>query len=118
MAGIVFYRTDQRDEVVEFYRNRLAFKEWLRQDAGCRILRRDNLLLGFCAGKSTDTGGIVTIVVENRDAVDELHRNLADVARGPPERNDDFDIYQFFAGDPDGRTVEIQTFLHSMPPVP
>jgi catechol 2,3-dioxygenase-like lactoylglutathione lyase family enzyme len=118
MTGIVFYRTDRRDRIVDFYSSRLGFEEWLRQDAGCRILRRDNLLLGFCAAGSADTDGIVTVVVDDRDAVDELHGDLGDVARGPPERNDDFDIYQFFVDDPDGRTVEIQTFLHQTPPAP
>jgi catechol 2,3-dioxygenase-like lactoylglutathione lyase family enzyme len=118
VTGIVFYRTDRRDRIVDFYRSRLGFEEWLRQDAGCRILRRDNLLLGFCAGGSVDTDGIVTVVVEDRDAVDELYGDLAGVARGPPERNDDFEIYQFFAEDPDGRTVEVQTFLHPTPAVP
>jgi hypothetical protein len=118
VTGIVFYRTDRRDRVVEFYRTRLGFEEWLRQDAGCRILRRDNLLLGFCDAESPDTDGIVTIVVDDREAVDDLHGDLSDVARGPPERNDDFRIYQFFADDPDGRTVEVQTFLHPTPPVP
>jgi hypothetical protein len=43
---------------------------------------------------------------------------LRDVARGPPAHNDDFEIYQFFLDDPDGRTVEIQTFLHDVPPGP
>lgn len=118
MTGIVFYRTDRQDRVVEFYRGRLGFEEWLHQNAGCRILRRDNLLLGFCAGENTEAGGIVTVVVEDRAAVDDLYGELEDVARGPPERNDEFDIYQFFADDPDGRTVEVQSFLHPTPPEP
>ena len=117
MAGIVFYRTDRRDRVVEFYLSRLGFEEWLTQDAGCRILRRENLLVGFCDAEVAETEGIVTLVVDDRDAVDELYDDLGDVARGPPETNDDFGIYQFFAEDPDGRTVEVQTFLHPIPPV-
>jgi hypothetical protein len=117
MTGIVFYRTDQRTRVVEFYRNRLGFEGWLKQDAGCRILRRDNLLLGFCSAENPDTDGIVTVVVDDRDAVDELYESLEDVARAPPRKNDEFRIYQFFADDPDSRTVEIQTFLHPTPPI-
>jgi len=113
----VFFRTDQRDRIVEFYRTRLGFAEWLEQDAGCTILRRDNLLLGFCDGERAETDGIVTVVLENEDAVDNAYDDLADVARGPPERNQNFGIYQFFAEDPDGRTVEVQAFLHSTPPV-
>ena len=58
------------------------------------------------------------MVVDDRDAVDGLYDGLEDVSRGPPEENDDLRIYQFFPDDPDGRTVEIQTFLHPTPPAP
>jgi catechol 2,3-dioxygenase-like lactoylglutathione lyase family enzyme len=118
MTGIVFFRTDSRPEVLAFYVDRLGFEEWLEQDAGCTILRHENLLLGFCDGDAPETDGIVTVVLEDRGAVDETYDELADVARGPPEVNPDFDVYQFFAEDPDGRTVEIQAFLHPTPPAP
>jgi hypothetical protein len=118
MTGIVFYRTDQRTRVVTFSRSRLGFEGWLTQDAGYRILRRDNLLREFCSPRSPDTDGIVTVVVGDRDAVDERYDDLEDVSRGPPEENDEFRIYQFFADDPDGRTVEIQTVLHPTPSAP
>jgi len=111
MPGIVFFRTASRERVVEFYTARLGFGIWLEQEAGCTILRRDNLLLGFCDGEESETEGIVTVVVEDEAAVDGLYDDLADVAREPPARNEAFDIYQFFADDPDGRTVECQTFL-------
>jgi len=117
MSGIVFFRSEDRESVVAFYEQRLGFEEWLEQDAGCTILRRENLLVGFCAGERAESAGIVTVVVENRRAVDSLYEELSDVAEHPPEENDDFDIYQFFATDPDGRTVEVQTFLHETPDV-
>jgi len=79
--------------------------------------RLDDLLSGFRDGADAGTDGIVTVVVEDRAAVDDCYEDLRDVARGPPAINDDFDIYQFFADDPDGRTVEVQTFLHPTPPV-
>lgn len=117
MPGIVFFRTEKRAAVVDFYTERLGFQQWLEQEAGCTILERDNLLVGFCDGDSSETEGIVTVVVEDRDAVDALFEALEDVAREQPHENEAFDIYQFFATDPDGRTVEIQTFLHPTPPV-
>jgi catechol 2,3-dioxygenase-like lactoylglutathione lyase family enzyme len=117
MTGIVFFRSENRIATVDFYTERLGFEEWLEQDGGCTILKRDNLLLGFCDGDTTETEGIITVVVDDRDAVDTLFENLQDRAQDEPHENEAFDIYQFFATDPDGRTVEIQTFLHSTPPV-
>jgi hypothetical protein len=118
MSGIVFFRTERRAEVTAFYEERLDFDRWLEQDGGCSILQHGNLLVGFCDAAVTDTEGIVTVVLEDEAAVDDMHRALSDVARGPPEANDDFDIYQFFADDPDGRTLEVQTFRHPTPPIP
>jgi hypothetical protein len=118
MTGIVFYRTTDRARVVEFYRDCLGFEEWLVQEGGCTILRRDNLLVGFCDGDETEDDGIVTVVVEDRAAVDRIYEELSEIAGDPPEENETFDIYQFFASDPDGRTVEVQTFLHPTPDDP
>ena len=118
MSGIVFFRTAARERVVEFYRDRLGFEVWLEQDAGCTILRHDDLKLGFCEASSeedVDTDGIVTLYYETCAEVDERHEALADVATGDPRENGDYDIYQFFAADPEGRTLEVQTFLHDLP---
>jgi len=118
VSGIVFFRTAARDRVVAFYRERLGFEAWLEQDGGCTILRHDDLKLGFCDAASADdvdTDGIVTVYYDTREAVDEKHADLADVATGEPRENDDYDIYQFFAEDPEGRTLEVQTFLHDLP---
>ena len=118
MTGIVFFRTSQREEIVDFYTGDLGFGEWLEQEGGCTILQRENLLVGFCDADESETEGIVTVVVEDRAAVDDLYDRLEARAQGPPERNDEFDIYQFFLDDPDGRSVEIQTFLHTTPSSP
>lgn len=118
MTGIVFFRTEQRDRLVEFYCDRLGLTEWLDQPGGCTILQFETLLVGFCEAATTETDGIVTLVVDDRDAVDDRYAALRDVADDPPRRNDDFDIYQFFLRDPDGRTVEVQTFCHDRPAGP
>jgi hypothetical protein len=118
MRGLVFFRTARRDRLVEFYRGRLGADEWLDQPAGCTILRFGTLLVGFCDAATAETEGTITLAVENRAAVDDRYAALRDLARGPPERNDDFGIYQFFLDDPEGRTVEIQAFLGDVPSVP
>jgi hypothetical protein len=117
MSGILFFRTEHRSDVTSFYTDRLDFDVWLQQEGGCTILQYDNLLVGFCDGTETETEGILTVVLEDKAAVDDVYRDLSDVARSEPEESDDFDIYHFFADDPDGRTVEIQTFLHRTPAI-
>ncbi len=114
MDGIVFFRTEREARVVEFYRERLGASVWLDQD-GCTILRRGGFKFGFCERGTTEDCGIVTFYVEDCEAVDAVYADLADRARGPPETNEQYDVYQFFAEDPDGRTVEVQTFLHPLP---
>ncbi len=44
--------------------------------------------------------------------MDKVYSRLADVAEGEPEsRVPDYNIYQFFGKDPEGRTLEFQCFL-------
>jgi len=129
MAGIVFYQTDDLDEVTEFYRNRVGMGVWLDQST-CRILRHGNMLLGFCsrsAGPSrdgasdspglnrsgcADTNGVITFFFPRRDEVDRAYRELTDVAISEPKHNDKIGIYHFYAKDPEGRDLEFQCFEH------
>lgn len=114
VSGIVFFSTERQDAVVEFYRERIGAEVWLEQP-GCTILQHDEFTFGFCDRDTTDDCGIVTFYYDDRAAVDAMHEDLEDVARGEPVENEQYDIYQFFAEDPDGRTVELQTFLHPLP---
>jgi catechol 2,3-dioxygenase-like lactoylglutathione lyase family enzyme len=114
MSGIVFFGTTGRKRIVAFYTDRLGFEVWLEQP-GCTILQRDNLLVGFCEREEAETDGIVTVVHGTRAAVDDHYEELEDVADDPPSENDEYDIYNFFGTDPDGRSFEVQTFLHETP---
>lgn len=113
MSGIVFYRTEDVDPLVEFYTGEVGAEVWLEQP-GCTILAHDEFKFGFCGRDETETCGILTFYYDDRDEVDGMYDELEGRARGPPEENEQYDIYQFFADDPDGRTVEFQTFLHSI----
>lgn len=117
MAGIVFFATESLPAVLEWYRDVLDFETWLEQP-DCTILRRGNLLLGFCERDRADTDGIVTVLVDSRAAVEEFHERLGDRAEGPPSENERYRIFHCFGTDPDGRAVEIQTFLHEIEPIP
>ncbi|WP_280586344.1 VOC family protein [Halorubrum sp. Boch-26] len=121
MSGIVFYGTENRGGVVDFYRGELGAETWLEQP-DCTILRDDNFLFGFCDRDETETCGTLTFVYSDRAGVDAVRERLAeasdrrDDASAPsaveePRENERYGIYQFFAEDPDGRTVECQAFL-------
>ena len=117
MSGIVFFRTGDLDRIVEFYRETVGAEVWLDQ-GDCRILAHDGFKFGFCERATADDCGILTFYYEDRAAVDAVYDRLAERARGAPEDNPEYDIYQFFADDPDGRTVECQTFRHPLPDDP
>jgi hypothetical protein len=108
MDGIVFFGTERHDEVVTFYRG-LGAEVWLEQP-DCTILRAGSFRFGFCAREPADTEGIVTFVFEDRAGVDDAYEALRERADDPPRYNETYDIYQFFASDPEGRSVEFQTF--------
>ena len=116
MSAITFFATTDLDRIVEFYVEEIGATVWLEQP-DCTILKYDNQLLGFCEREEADTEGVITFVSADRDGVDELYEQLADRARDEPQENETYDIYQFFADDPDGRAVEVQTFLHPTDPV-
>jgi len=111
MDGIVFFGTERHDEVVAFYRD-LGADVWLEQP-DCTILRVGDFRFGFCARETADTEGTVTLVFENRDGVDDAYEGTAGHADCEPRYNDTYGIYQFFAEDPEERTVEFQTFEHT-----
>lgn len=108
-GGIVFFRTDSRADVVEWYRSVVGAGTWLEQP-GCTILEFEGFRFGFCDADETEAGGILTFVYDSPDAVDAMHAAVGDAAREEPRENETYDIYQFFADDPDGRTAEFQYF--------
>lgn len=116
MPGIVFFGSEQYESIADFYVDAVDATVWLEQSA-CTILEYDAFLFGFCDRETAETDGVLTFVTETRDGVDAYHERLADRARGPPTENEEYDIYQFLAEDPEGRTMEFQTFLHDIDPI-
>jgi hypothetical protein len=108
-GGLVFFRTEAHDEVVAFYTDRLGATVWLEQP-DCTILDYQGFRFGFCSRDGADTAGTLTFLVPSREAVDATYERLADRALDNPHYNETYDIYQFFAEDPEGRTVEVQVF--------
>ncbi len=108
MDGIVFFATARYDQILEYYTD-LGATVW-REQPDCTILEIGTCKVGFCARENADTDGIITFVYSERTGVDRMYERLEDDADEPPRLNDKYDIYQFFATDPEGRMVEFQTF--------
>lgn len=94
-----------------FYGEVLGLEMVLDQGA-CRIYRVSPTgYVGVCDHRTPTPGGTIVTLVSS--AVDEWYERLvaADVeTSGPPSHNERFDVYQFFATDPDGHTLEFQRF--------
>ncbi|MFC7073550.1 VOC family protein [Halovenus rubra] len=114
MSGIVFFSTEQREAVVEFYTDTVGADIWLEQPE-CTILDHDGFRFGFCQRETTENCGILTFVYDDKSGVDKMYEAVGDAATEKPHENETYEIYQFFAQDPDGRTAEFQTFLHDLP---
>ena len=80
------------------------------------ILQHGNMLLGFCQREETDKAGVITFLYPDREGVDNMHKRLGFMAKDHPKVNNVYRIYHFFGSDPDGRTLEFQTFEHLLPP--
>lgn len=110
VTGIVFNATERCDAVVEFYRERLNATVRLEQP-DCTVLEFDGFLFGFCERDAADDCGILTFVYPDREGVDAAADRLGEAVVKEPRENETYDIYQCFAEDPEGRTVECQVFL-------
>jgi hypothetical protein len=95
--------------VVEWYTDTVGADRWLEQP-GCTILSAEEFRFGFCDGEKTEDDGILTFVYDDRPGVDAMHDRVAAAADEEPHYNERYEVYQFFATDPDGRTAEFQTF--------
>lgn len=113
MAGIIFFKTQHLAQITEFYRSQIGMTVWLDQ-GGCIILKQENLLLGFCERDEAETSGMITFFYPHKTDVDKIYRRIRDRAIDAPKVNNTYQIYHFFAHDPEQRIIEFQTFLHPL----
>ncbi|MFO7991712.1 MAG: nitroreductase family protein [Thermoplasmata archaeon] len=115
MSGITFFRTGDLERIKDFYINEIGMSTWVDQGS-CIILKHGNMLLGFCEGDDAETEGVVTFFYDEKERVDEMYDKLKDRAKDKPKENSTYNIYNFFAEDPDRRSIEFQTFMHDLEP--
>lgn len=117
VSGLIFLYTENLDKIVDFYVSKVGAKVWLEQP-DCTILQHGNLLLGFCDKQPVHTCGVITFFYESTDEVDQMFEKLRSRAINEPHKSEGYNIYQFFAKDPEGRKIEFQCFLHELPETP
>ena len=108
-------KTDDLERVKDFYTKKIGMHEWVDQGE-CIILKHGNMLLGFCEADEPDTDGVITFFYDSKKQVNEMYDVFEDSAETKPKENEDYNIYNFFAKDVEGRTIEFQTFLHPLDP--
>ena len=115
MSGIIFLKTQNLDQIRKFYQAKIGMTLWLDQ-GDCVILKHGNLMMGFCKGEEKPFGALITFFYETKEEVDEIYQAFGLDADGPPQANEKFKIYHFYARDPEGRPLEFQCFLHPLEP--
>ncbi len=112
MAGIVFFKTTMLEELTRFYVDEVGCRLWMDQ-TDCRIFRHGSFLFAFCQRDKAETDGILTFFYPERQTVDRIYDHFRDRALGKPRMNPSYPIYNFFATDPEGRTIEFQYFTNA-----
>ncbi|MCK4766702.1 MAG: VOC family protein [Candidatus Aminicenantes bacterium] len=111
MSGIVFFKTQKLKELQSFYVEQVGCTLWLDQ-GGCIILRHGSFLFGFCQREDSETCGMLTFFYKKKEEVDRMYKKFKAIADAAPKENKKYDIYHFFARDPEGRAIEFQYFIN------
>jgi catechol 2,3-dioxygenase-like lactoylglutathione lyase family enzyme len=113
--SVTWVYTPDIDGTCAFYADKLGLELVLDQGM-CRIYRTGPTgFLGVCQkrpGREVEPKGVVITFVT--DDVDGWHAHLLAqgvTPDGPPARSEAFNVYAFFARDPNGYRLEFQSFL-------
>lgn len=115
MCGIIFFKTADLVRIRDFYEGKLGLKLW--QDQGtCQVYEFGNMRLGFCLADKAESSGTITFVYADPAEVDAAYTRFRDLATSRPEQSELFQIYHFWARDPEGRSLEFQCFIDNVEP--
>ncbi len=115
---VTWIYTDDLPGTAKFYADVLGLKQVFDQGL-CRILRMSpSSFLGVCVARPgrhvEPKGAVITMVSRERAGVDAWYARLRErgyETEGAPEAHGDFNVYCFFAKDPNGYLLEFQCFL-------
>ena len=117
------------DQLVAFYpcHDLAASRDFYERDLGLPLARDQgsclifkvtaNGYVGFCQHEGElpkHDGLILTFVSDDVDDIYKRFKSRNIETEAPPKLNEAFQIYHFFARDPDGYRVEVQRFLERL----
>ena len=113
-GNISFFGTNDLKKTYRFY-NRLLNLKLYKDQGSCHIYKiSEGGMIGFCNHIKVLNeyhSPIITLLTENVDHVYEKMLEAGVDIEKEPEEKEEFNIYHFFALDPNGYTVEVQKFL-------
>lgn len=115
MSGIIFLKTKNMENITDFYLNEVGMELWLKQQ-NIALMRHGNLILGMHNTNEVDQFGLITFFYPTMTEVDAMYEKFKDRAITQPKINETYQIYNFFARDPEDRKLEFQAFLHPLKP--
>jgi catechol 2,3-dioxygenase-like lactoylglutathione lyase family enzyme len=113
---IAFYPAHDLEATRDFYERDLCLP-LVRDQGTCLIFGvATNAYVGFCQSENVPEhpGLIVTLLTQDVDGFYHRLRQLGVETEAAPKQNDSYQIYHFFARDPDGYRVEVQRFLEPL----
>jgi hypothetical protein len=108
-GGIIFFQSKNLEAISNFYVNDVGCELWMDQ-GGCQIYKHGNMLFGFCQRDEADLQGMITFFYTDKNKVDVMYEKFKSIATTEPKDNPKYQIYHFFATDPEGRAIEFQYF--------
>lgn len=113
---IAFYPSQDLKASQQFYQNILELE--LSRDQGvCLIFKvNEGGFIGFCnhLEVTENPNFIITIVTDDVDGVYEKLERANVTLESKPKLNEKYQIYHFFARDPNGYKLEVQKFLEPL----
>lgn len=95
----------------EFYSQKLELTEVLDQGTCAIFGVTDTAFIGLCEREVPEISScIFTFVCDDVDATYETLVERGVACEHPPQKNEKYDIYHFFAEDPSGNKLEFQRF--------
>lgn len=107
---IHFYKAKDLTKTLDFYKS-LGCSLFMTQP-NCIVLDSGYGLFGFLQGDiSNDKYSCLSFIVDSKPKVDAYYEKLKQVAISKPCLHANFPLYSCFFKDPNGYTVEVQTFI-------